>query len=125
MGKSATIFSGGYAKVIASLGLKLKDDTTILSGSDNPSITNPSAPNGSIYMSSVHGLFQRKSGAWVKLADAIDAIDTVLVQNFDVAVLSDFTQTGMELISSPHIAGAKTARLIHQAASTYSFKQTY
>ena len=65
---SAAIFSGGYAKILANLGIKLKDDTRILSGSVDPSVTNPSAPDGSIYLSSGFGVFSREGGVWNKLS---------------------------------------------------------
>jgi hypothetical protein len=48
-------------------------------------------------------------------------------QTFETAAIGDFTQTGLNLISAPAgilIKGTKVAQLIHQAASSQSFKQT-
>jgi hypothetical protein len=51
-------------------------------------------------------------------------LDTILSQTFDTATTADFTQTGLEITSTSAIHGDKSARLIHQSGSTYSFKQT-
>jgi hypothetical protein len=51
-------------------------------------------------------------------------IDALLTQTFDSAAVSDFTQTGLELVTVDMINGVQSARLIHQAASSRSFKQT-
>ena len=68
------------------------------------------------------------NSALSELQQHIDSIDPrsneFLTQTFDTAVLADFTQTGLELVTTPGIRGTKAARLIHQAATTYSFKQT-
>jgi microcystin-dependent protein len=51
--------------------------------------------------------------------------DNLLLQQFDTAVLGDFTQTGLNLILTNALNGAKTAQLIHQSATNQSFKQTF
>ena len=50
-------------------------------------------------------------------------LDTLLSQTFDSSALGDFTQTGLELVANNTINGTQTARLVHQAASSRSFKQ--
>lgn len=50
-------------------------------------------------------------------------VNQLSVQTFDDAIIGDFTQTGLELVTSSTIHGGQTARLIHQASSNYSFKQ--
>jgi hypothetical protein len=57
-------------------------------------------------------------------AGAPGDVDVLLTQNFDTAVLGDFTQTGLTLDSSAPLNGAKSAKLTHQAATSQSFKQT-
>jgi hypothetical protein len=52
----------------------------------------------------------------------VGSVDNLLTQSFDSAQVSEFTQTGLSLVTSPVIQGSKTARLIHQAAATQSFK---
>jgi hypothetical protein len=51
-------------------------------------------------------------------------INALLTQTFDASALSDFTQTGLELVTANMINGVQSARLIHQAGSSRSFKQT-
>jgi|GEM_PF-2143591 len=51
-------------------------------------------------------------------------LDTLLSQTFDSSALGDFTQTGLELITTNPLNGTQSARLVHQAASNRSFKQT-
>lgn len=91
-----------------------------------PNTTEPASPqNGELYYDSASNKFKfRQNNEWAELGGGGEgSFQTLLTQSFETAVLGDFTQTGLELISSPFIHGAITARLIHQAASTYSFKQ--
>jgi hypothetical protein len=120
---SPVIFNSGYAKLLAKTGIKFNDDTLVLTGAVDPSVSNPSAPNGSIYLSSVYGIYQRKNSAWVKIADSEKVIGILATQNFDLAATTDFTQTGLNLVTTNNISGSKSAQLIHQAATTQSFKQ--
>ena len=55
----AVIFNAGYGKVIPEFGLRFKDNKTLISGADNPSVTATDAPIGSIYISS-NGLTYQK-----------------------------------------------------------------
>lgn len=50
--------------------------------------------------------------------------DVLVVQTFDEATVSDFTQTGLSLVSTNPIHGAQTALLTHQAGTSQSFAQT-
>ena len=50
--------------------------------------------------------------------------DTFLTQTFDNVVLSDFTQTGLVIETASPISGNASAKLIHQSATTQSFKET-
>lgn len=89
-----------------------------------PQATPPANPQiGDIYLDSTQNkLLQYNGSTWVQTGN--DLLDVLLQQNFNLASLTDFTQTGLELITSPTIQGAKSARLIHQAATTYSFQET-
>ena len=51
--------------------------------------------------------------------------DNVLLQQFDTAVLGDFTQTGLAFVIANALNGAKSAQLIHQSAINQSFKQVF
>lgn len=51
--------------------------------------------------------------------------DNLLLQQFDTAVLGDFTQTGLNFVIANALNGAKSAQLIHQASVNQSFKQTF
>jgi hypothetical protein len=89
-----------------------------------PQATPPANPQiGDIYLDSTQNkLLQYNGSTWVQTGN--DLLDVLLQQNFNLASLTDFTQTGLELITNPTIQGAKSARLIHQAATTYSFQET-
>ena len=50
-------------------------------------------------------------------------VNALLTQTFDTAALAQFTQTGLALTTSNPIDGTISAQLIHQAASSQSFKQ--
>lgn len=50
-------------------------------------------------------------------------VNALLTQTFDTAALAQFTQTGLALTTTNPIDGTQSARLIHQAASSQSFKQ--
>lgn len=51
--------------------------------------------------------------------------DNLLLQQFDTAVLGDFTQTGLNFVIANALNGAKSAQLIHQSAVSQSFKQVF
>jgi hypothetical protein len=94
-----------------------------------PNTVAPTLPqDGELYYNSTVGKFQfRQNGEWAELgtggAGGISSVDTMSVDTADNAVIGDYTQTGLEIVSNPVIHGTKTFRLIHQAASTYSFKK--
>jgi hypothetical protein len=50
-------------------------------------------------------------------------VNALLTQTFDTAALDQFTQTGLALSTSNPIDGTQSARLIHQPATSQSFKQ--
>jgi hypothetical protein len=61
---------------------------------------------------------------WTEVGSGgVGNINALLTQTFDTAALAQFTQTGLALSSSNPIDGVQSARLIHQAASSQSFKQ--
>jgi hypothetical protein len=51
-------------------------------------------------------------------------VNALLIQTFDTAAVSDFTQTGLSLSTTNTINGAQSAALTHQAGINQSFKQT-
>jgi hypothetical protein len=54
----------------------------------------------------------------------VGGVDIMATDTAEKAVLADYTQTGLEIITSPIILhGTKSFRLIHQAASTRDFKK--
>lgn len=53
----------------------------------------------------------------------VGSVDILAAQTFDSAALGDFTQTGLVLSGANPIKGSTSARLIHQPASSQSFKQ--
>lgn len=54
----------------------------------------------------------------------IGGVDILKSQTAEESTLADFTQTGLEIVDAPIILhGKKSFRLIHQAASTRSFKE--
>jgi len=62
--------------------------------------------------------------SWTEVGSGgVGNIDALLTQNFDSAALSQFTQTGLALVTSNTLNGSQTARLIHQSGSPQSFKQ--
>lgn len=67
------------------------------------------------------------SASWVEVGSgAAGDVDTLLVQDFDSASLSSFTQTGLALITTNPLDGRQSARLIHQplVGEVQSFKET-
>lgn len=54
----------------------------------------------------------------------VSDLDVFLSQSFDSAILGDFTQTGLVLDTTSPLDGTTSAKLIHQAATSQSFKQT-
>lgn len=55
----------------------------------------------------------------------VGGVDIMSSDIADRSKLADYTQTGLEIITTPVIVhGSKSFRLIHQAASTRSFKKT-
>ncbi len=119
---SVAIFNGPYAKILASAGIKLKDDTLILHGVGVPAVT---APNGSVFLSTL-GLYSRVNGAWTKLdAPELD-IAYLDVETWTKTALTDtsITNIGCTLDGTSQVNGSNSVRAIHQAATTYSVKKT-
>lgn len=50
-------------------------------------------------------------------------VDTLFIQNFETAALTDFTQTGLVLTETNPIRGDISARLVHDSLVNQSFKQ--
>lgn len=63
------------------------------------------------------------TGSGSAVAGGVTDPDALLIQNFDTAVVGDFTQTGLAFATTNSLNGAQSALLTH-AASTQSFKQT-
>ena len=82
------------------------------------------AANGQLVFSTdTKEMFQILDGALVSVGSGgTSNVDALLTQTFDESALTDFTQTGLALIETNPMNGKKTARLIHQAATTQSFK---
>ena len=82
------------------------------------------AANGQlVFATDSKEMFQVLDGALVSVGSGgASNVDALLVQTFDQNVLTDFTQTGLALVTTNPMNGAQSARLIHQAATTQSFK---
>lgn len=66
------------------------------------------------------------AAVWKAVASdgGVGGVDIMATDTAENAALTDYTQTGLEILSTPVILhGTKTFRLIHQAASTRSFKK--
>lgn len=62
---------------------------------------------------------------WTELGSGggVGNVNALLTETFDSAALAQFTQTGLVLNSPNPIDGVQSARLIHQPATSQSFKQ--
>jgi len=82
------------------------------------------AANGQlVFATDSKEMFQVLDGALVSVGSGgASNVDALLIQTFDQNVLTDFTQTGLALVTTNPMNGAQSARLIHQAAATQSFK---
>lgn len=123
---SPVIFNGSYAKVLAALGIKLKDDTLILSGSEDPVVTNPTAPQGSIYLSTL-GIYQKNASVWSNLATVSQVqglVNTVTTSVIYVAKNGLDTNTGgilnPLLTISAAITAATAGTTIYVSPGTYT-----
>jgi hypothetical protein len=70
--------------------------------------------------------YDAASASWTEVGSGASGdVDTLLVQDFDSASLSSFTQTGLALITTNPLDGRQSARLIHQplVGAIQSFKQ--
>jgi len=68
--------------------------------------------------------YDTNTAGWTEVgAGGVGNVNALLTQTFDNAATSQFTQTGLALVSTNTISGALSAQLIHQAASSQSFKQ--
>lgn len=86
--------------------------------------TNPSI--GVVAVDPADGKLKKYNGSsWVSVENTLSDINNALLQNFDVSILSDFTQTGLNLVTVNTLNGARTAQLIAQAAVNQSFKQVF
>jgi hypothetical protein len=85
-----------------------------------------SATNGQlVFATDTKEMFQIVDNNLVSVGSGGEGdVDTLLVQNFDTAALSDFTQTGLILTQTGTIRGAVSAKLVHQSGVDQSFKQT-
>ena len=72
--------------------------------------------------------YDAASSSWTEVGSgAAGDVDTLLVQDFDSASLSSFTQTGLALVTTNQLDGRQSARLIHQplVGAIQSFKETF
>lgn len=109
----------------------LPDATTTLVGTDvAQTLTNKTivAANNTITTAASGNLTSTSLNA--ALAELQGDIDTkavnpsqLVAQIFDLAALTDFTQTGLSLSTANPIKGTKSALLTHQPATSQSFKQ--
>lgn len=94
---------------------------------DLTTLTNPQAGDLACDINDSNKIkrYDAVSSSWTEVGSgAAGDVDTLLVQDFESATLASFTQTGLELIIVNPIDGKQSARLVHQAGSTRSFKQT-
>lgn len=90
----------------------------------NPTTAPNNPSEGDMYKDISDGkVKQYKNSGWLEIGSGNQNSDLLLSQDFEQASLSDFTQTGLELVSTSLISGVKTARLIHQPSSSSSFKE--
>jgi len=86
----------------------------------------PPAGNGQmVFATDTKAMYQVVDAVLVSVGSGggVANINALLTQTFDSAILANFTQTGLALTTSNPIDGTQSARLIHQAASSQSFKQ--
>lgn len=85
------------------------------------------ASNGQLcFATDTKTMYQIIDGALTLLTGTggVGGVDILATDTAEQANLTDYTQTGLEIISSPIILhGSKSLRLVHQAATTYSFKK--
>ncbi len=123
---AAVIFNGPYAKVLAANGIKLKDDTLIMHGSIDPSVVNPTAPNGSVYLSTL-GLYVRISGAWSKLDSPELDPDYLDIETWTKTTLAsaNIVNNGCTISNAGVINGANSLQANHAlSVTTLSLKKT-
>lgn len=96
-----------------------------------PQTADPSdGENGDIYYSSSLNKFRRyENGVWKNLGSGtgVGDVDILSADLAEDANLADYTQTGLEIlvnVGAGEVHGDTAFRLIHQAASTRSFKKT-
>lgn len=96
-----------------------------------PQTADPSdGENGDIYYNSALNKFRRyENGVWKNLGSGtgVGDVDILSADLAEDANLADYTQTGLEIlvnVGAGEVHGDTAFRLIHQAASTRSFKKT-
>jgi hypothetical protein len=104
---------------------KIKNGLT-LTPVDLTSLTNPQAGDLACDINDLNKIkrYDANSLGWTEVGSGgVGNVNALLTQTFDTAALAQFTQTGLALTTSNPIDGTQSARLIHQAASSQSFKQ--
>lgn len=98
-------------------------------GLNLPSKTLPVSPSeGDIAKDITDGKFKfYQNGTWNELGSGggtgAGSLDVMHSETAETAVLGDFTQTGLEISEDNPIHNLKVFRLVHQGASTRSFKK--
>ena len=114
---------------MANQTFKLKSGLT-LTPVDLTTLTNPQAGDLACDINDNNKIkrYDADLTVWLEVGSAAAGdVDTLLVQDFDTASLSTFTQTGLTLITTNPLDGRQSARLIHDVPVTgvvRSFKQT-
>lgn len=68
--------------------------------------------------------YDANSSAWTEVGSGgVGGTDILFVQDFESASLSSFTQTGLSLSQTESLHGKVSALLVHQPATSQSFKQ--
>ena len=84
------------------------------------------ATNGQlVFATDTKEMFQVVDNALVPVgaAGGDSDVDALIIQTFETAALTDFTQTGLVLDETDPLHGAVSAKLVHQNAINQSFKQ--
>jgi hypothetical protein len=64
------------------------------------------------------------TSTWDEIGSSqLQNVDALFLQDFEIDELSEFTQTGLAIVKTNPIRGKASAQLIHQAATSQSFKQ--
>jgi hypothetical protein len=103
----AVIFNAGYGKIIPQFGLRFNDLKTAISGSLDPSAVAVDAPQGSLYISSNGGLYQKQDNGsstnWTRFYIFPSfANDNRLIKTDG---LDDIQQTGITVDDSDNVTG--------------------